>query len=225
MWERRGGEVPEAWYRLPIFYFSNVSEMRGPDDPIWSPAASQELDYELEVAAVVDTPGARPAARAGRGGDRRLHDLQRLVGARPPARGDGRPARAGQGQGLRELVRAVAGHARRAGRCPRRDRLRPRDDGRGERHRDEPRPLVRRAVLVRRDARPRIRRRAAAARRPDRQRRRSGRAACSRSATRRSVATSNRATRSSCGSSVSAPCAIPIVARAREPATLRHEAR
>ena len=56
MWERRGGEVPETWYRLPIFYFSNVSEVRGPDDPIWSPAASQELDFELEVAALVDTP-------------------------------------------------------------------------------------------------------------------------------------------------------------------------
>jgi len=56
MWERRGGEVPEAWYRLPIFYFSNVSELRGPGDPVWSPAASHELDYELEVAALVDTP-------------------------------------------------------------------------------------------------------------------------------------------------------------------------
>ena len=56
MWERRGGEVPQAWYRLPIFYFSNTSEIRGAGDPIWSPAASQELDYELEVAALVDTP-------------------------------------------------------------------------------------------------------------------------------------------------------------------------
>ncbi|MEA2619744.1 MAG: hypothetical protein QOC97_517, partial [Chloroflexota bacterium] len=56
MWERRGGEVPEAWYRLPIFYFSNVSEIRGPDEPVWSPAASNELDYELEVAALIDTP-------------------------------------------------------------------------------------------------------------------------------------------------------------------------
>ena len=55
MWERRGGEVPEAWYRLPIFYFSNASEVRGPDDPVWSPAASSELDYELEVAALIDT--------------------------------------------------------------------------------------------------------------------------------------------------------------------------
>lgn len=56
MWERRGGTVPEAWYRIPIFYFSNVSEIRGPDEPIWRPAASQELDYELEVAALIDTP-------------------------------------------------------------------------------------------------------------------------------------------------------------------------
>ena len=55
MWERRGGEVPETWYRLPIFYFSNVSEIRGPDEPVWSPAASHELDYELEVAGLVDT--------------------------------------------------------------------------------------------------------------------------------------------------------------------------
>jgi fumarylacetoacetate (FAA) hydrolase len=56
MWERRGGEVPQTWYRLPIFYFSNVSEIRGAGEPIWSPAASSELDYELEVAALVDTP-------------------------------------------------------------------------------------------------------------------------------------------------------------------------
>jgi fumarylacetoacetate (FAA) hydrolase len=56
MWERRGGTVPEAWYRIPIFYFSNVSEIRGPGEPVWCPAASRELDYELEVAALIDTP-------------------------------------------------------------------------------------------------------------------------------------------------------------------------
>jgi fumarylacetoacetate (FAA) hydrolase len=56
MWERRGGTVPDAWYRIPIFYFSNVSEIRGPGEPVWSPAASEELDYELEVAALIDTP-------------------------------------------------------------------------------------------------------------------------------------------------------------------------
>ena len=56
MWERRGGEVPEAWYRLPIFYFGNTSELRGPGEPVSAPRGSSELDFELEVAAIVDTP-------------------------------------------------------------------------------------------------------------------------------------------------------------------------
>jgi fumarylacetoacetate (FAA) hydrolase len=56
MWERRGGTVPEAWYRLPIFYFGNTSEIRGPGEPVWAPHGSSELDYELEIAALVDTP-------------------------------------------------------------------------------------------------------------------------------------------------------------------------
>lgn len=56
MWERRGGTVPDVWYGLPVFYFSNVSEVRGPDDPVWAPRGSTELDFELEVAALIDTP-------------------------------------------------------------------------------------------------------------------------------------------------------------------------
>ena len=56
MWKRRDMEIPEAWYRLPIFYFSNVSEIRGPGDAVWAPRGSKELDYELEVAALIDTP-------------------------------------------------------------------------------------------------------------------------------------------------------------------------
>jgi fumarylacetoacetate (FAA) hydrolase len=56
MWRRRDQDVPEAWYRLPIFYFSNTSEIRGPDEPVWAPRGCRELDFELEVCAVVDTP-------------------------------------------------------------------------------------------------------------------------------------------------------------------------
>ncbi|HEY2916588.1 MAG TPA: fumarylacetoacetate hydrolase family protein [Candidatus Limnocylindrales bacterium] len=56
MWQRRGQDIPEAWYRLPIFYFSNTSEIRGPGEPVWAPRGSSELDFELEVGAVVDTP-------------------------------------------------------------------------------------------------------------------------------------------------------------------------
>jgi len=33
-----------------------VSEIRGPGEPVWAPRRSSELDYELEVAALVDTP-------------------------------------------------------------------------------------------------------------------------------------------------------------------------
>jgi fumarylacetoacetate (FAA) hydrolase len=66
MWERRGGEIPEAWYRLPVFYFSNTSELRGPGDPVWAPKGSSELDFELEVGAIVDTPAYNlPEERAG----------------------------------------------------------------------------------------------------------------------------------------------------------------
>ncbi|HEX5466626.1 MAG TPA: fumarylacetoacetate hydrolase family protein [Candidatus Limnocylindrales bacterium] len=56
MWARRNDTIPEAWYRLPIFYFSNVSEVRGPGDPVWAARGSQELDYELEIGALVDAP-------------------------------------------------------------------------------------------------------------------------------------------------------------------------
>ena len=62
MWARRGGEIPPLWYRLPVFYFTNASEIRGPGDPIWAPAGSVELDYELEVAAIIDTPATNLAA-------------------------------------------------------------------------------------------------------------------------------------------------------------------
>jgi fumarylacetoacetate (FAA) hydrolase len=56
MWRRRDAEIPEAWYRLPIFYFSNVSEIRGPEEPVWAPKGSEELDFEIEIAALIDTP-------------------------------------------------------------------------------------------------------------------------------------------------------------------------
>lgn len=65
MWTRRNQEVPEAWYRLPIFYFSNTSEIRGPEEPVWAPRGSNELDYELEIAALIDTPGKDLSASRG----------------------------------------------------------------------------------------------------------------------------------------------------------------
>ena len=45
-----------VWYRQPAFYFSNPAAICGPDDEISFPARSSAWDYELEVAALVDTP-------------------------------------------------------------------------------------------------------------------------------------------------------------------------
>jgi fumarylacetoacetate (FAA) hydrolase len=67
MWERRGGEVPEAWYRLPIFYFGNTSELRGPGEAVAPPRDSTELDFELEVAAILDTPARDLTSTAAEG--------------------------------------------------------------------------------------------------------------------------------------------------------------
>ena len=50
--------VPDEWYELPVFYFSNPAAIYGPDDEILYPAGSEELDYELEVAAVIGAAGA-----------------------------------------------------------------------------------------------------------------------------------------------------------------------
>jgi fumarylacetoacetate (FAA) hydrolase len=55
MWRRRDQPVPEAWYRLPVFYFSNTSELRGDGEPVHAPGGSSELDFELEIGALVDT--------------------------------------------------------------------------------------------------------------------------------------------------------------------------
>jgi fumarylacetoacetate (FAA) hydrolase len=45
--------VPAEWYEQPVFYFSNPAAIYGPEDEIPYPEGSRELDYELEVAAVI----------------------------------------------------------------------------------------------------------------------------------------------------------------------------
>jgi fumarylacetoacetate (FAA) hydrolase len=49
----RGAEVPEAWYDQPTFYFSNPASIVGPNAPVRKPPATQMLDFELEIAAVI----------------------------------------------------------------------------------------------------------------------------------------------------------------------------
>jgi fumarylacetoacetate (FAA) hydrolase len=53
----RGLDVPEEWYELPVFYFSNPAAIYGPGDAIPKPPDTNELDYELEVAAMIGAEG------------------------------------------------------------------------------------------------------------------------------------------------------------------------
>jgi fumarylacetoacetate (FAA) hydrolase len=52
----RGREVDPDWYELPVFYFSNPHTVVGHGATVRMPG-TDELDYELEVAAVVGREG------------------------------------------------------------------------------------------------------------------------------------------------------------------------
>ncbi len=53
----RGRPVPQEWYEVPVFYFSNHRAIYHPDDVIPYPTKSEALDYELEVACVISKAG------------------------------------------------------------------------------------------------------------------------------------------------------------------------
>jgi 2-keto-4-pentenoate hydratase/2-oxohepta-3-ene-1,7-dioic acid hydratase in catechol pathway len=55
--ERRGLEMEPDWYELPVFYFSNPASIVADGDDIAVPPGCTELDFELEVAAIVGRPG------------------------------------------------------------------------------------------------------------------------------------------------------------------------
>lgn len=48
-----GATVPDDWYAVPGFYFSNPHAVIGHDDPVEMPPGTDALDFELEVAAVI----------------------------------------------------------------------------------------------------------------------------------------------------------------------------
>ena len=56
--QRRGLEMDPDWYQLPVFYFSNPYAIIGPDADVRIAPGSAEMDFELEVAAIVGRAGA-----------------------------------------------------------------------------------------------------------------------------------------------------------------------
>jgi 2-keto-4-pentenoate hydratase/2-oxohepta-3-ene-1,7-dioic acid hydratase in catechol pathway len=53
-----GHTVGEAWYDLPIFYFTNHHNVFGPNDEIKKPVNESKLDIELEIACVIGKKGS-----------------------------------------------------------------------------------------------------------------------------------------------------------------------
>lgn len=62
----RGLDVDPDWFELPVFYFTNPAVVYGTGDTIPHPKATEALDYELELAAVVgrDASDVTPAEAA-----------------------------------------------------------------------------------------------------------------------------------------------------------------
>jgi 2-keto-4-pentenoate hydratase/2-oxohepta-3-ene-1,7-dioic acid hydratase in catechol pathway len=59
-------KIADVWYRRPVHYYSNPSRLVGTGAPVAIPA-TERLDYELEIAAVIGTEGRDiPAADAMR---------------------------------------------------------------------------------------------------------------------------------------------------------------
>ncbi len=55
--QNRGRDVPEAWYKFPVFYYTNPHSIFGSGDEIPYPHYTNALDFELEVAVVIGKAG------------------------------------------------------------------------------------------------------------------------------------------------------------------------
>jgi fumarylacetoacetate (FAA) hydrolase len=52
-----GFEVPPYWYEFPAFYYGNTQSFVGPGSEVRRPPEVEWLDFELEIAAVIDGTG------------------------------------------------------------------------------------------------------------------------------------------------------------------------
>ena len=53
------GEVPPAWYDIPVYWKGNPDTVLGPETTVPWPYYTDKLDYELEVGAVIGRPVSR----------------------------------------------------------------------------------------------------------------------------------------------------------------------
>jgi 2-keto-4-pentenoate hydratase/2-oxohepta-3-ene-1,7-dioic acid hydratase in catechol pathway len=52
-----GEEIPEEWYEIPVHYKGNPDSILGPDEDVKWPSYTEQLDYELELSAIIGKRG------------------------------------------------------------------------------------------------------------------------------------------------------------------------
>jgi 2-keto-4-pentenoate hydratase/2-oxohepta-3-ene-1,7-dioic acid hydratase in catechol pathway len=57
---------PRVWYERPIYYKGNPASVVGPESDVEWPSFTEQLDFELELAAVIGRPGKNIAAAQAR---------------------------------------------------------------------------------------------------------------------------------------------------------------
>lgn len=63
--EKRGEQMPEEWYQIPVYYKSGHHNIIGTDEDVPWPSFTEKFDYELELAAIIGRKGRNiPAERA-----------------------------------------------------------------------------------------------------------------------------------------------------------------
>ena len=171
----RGRDVEPGWYQLPVFYFTNPAAVHGPADDVAISPGSQRFDYELEVAAVIGREGRDLSPEQAEGhiagylilSDWSARDLQEAEMTQRLGPAKGKDSATSLGPALvtpDELAHLSQGQ-----------RLRPGDDGLGQRTAVQRRESGRYLLVVRPDDLLRFARDARGARRRHRQRHRGNR--------------------------------------------------
>jgi 2-keto-4-pentenoate hydratase/2-oxohepta-3-ene-1,7-dioic acid hydratase in catechol pathway len=54
-----GEEIPKEWYEIPVHYKGNPDSIIGPDEDVEWPSYTEQLDYELELCAIIGKRGRK----------------------------------------------------------------------------------------------------------------------------------------------------------------------
>jgi 2-keto-4-pentenoate hydratase/2-oxohepta-3-ene-1,7-dioic acid hydratase in catechol pathway len=67
IYPKLGREIPEQWYRMPVYYKGNPASIGTDGDIVYFPDYADYLDFEFELAAVIGQSGADFSPSAAKG--------------------------------------------------------------------------------------------------------------------------------------------------------------